>query len=106
MVSVIDASRHAALSDSTGRPGPALSHALWYDGPTSAQRSDSALVCHTSGHQPVDGVSPLPPKMASRYSGEVGDLGQRHAEHSRRVEDGGIGDCQAVPGRIDEGSGQ
>jgi len=69
-------------------------------------RADPGLFCHTSGHQPVDGVSPLPPKMTGGHSGELGHLGQGHAEHPRRVEDGGIGDCQAVADRIDDGSGQ
>ena len=44
--------------------------------------------------------------MSGGEPGNVGDLGQGHAEHPRGVEDGGVGDCQAVPGRIDEGSGQ
>jgi len=70
------------------------------------RRVGSSPFGRISSHQPVDGVPPPPPKMGSRHSGNVGHLGQGHAEHSRRVEDGGIGDCQAVAGRIDEGSGQ
>ena len=76
------------------------------DGPISSLRSGSAFVWRTSGHHPVDGVSPLPTKMMSRYPGEVGDLTEGHAEHPGCVEHGGIDHVQAIPDRIGEGGGQ
>ena len=39
-------------------------------------------------------------------SGELGHLGQGHAEDSRRVEHSGVGDLEAVAGRLGQGSGQ
>jgi hypothetical protein len=58
-----------------------------------------------SGDQPIDGGLAPAPEMTGRESGELGHLGHGHAEDSRRVEHSGVGDHEAMSGRLGESSG-
>ena len=65
----------------------------------------SSPVGRISSHQPIDGDPTPAAEMTGRESGEFGYFGQGHAEDSRRVEHSGVGDHEAVSGRLGESSG-
>ena len=65
-----------------------------------------AFVGDRSRHQLDDGGAALAPETRDGLPAQVGQLGEGQTEHACRVQHSGIGDCQALPGGVGEGSGQ
>jgi len=65
----------------------------------------SSPVGRMSSHQAIDGDPAPAAEITGGESGELGHIGQGHAEDSCRVEHSGVGDHEAVSGRLGESSG-
>ena len=65
-----------------------------------------AFVGDRSRHQLGDGGTTLATETRNGLPAQVGQFGQGQTEHARRVQHSGIGNGQALPGGVGEGSGQ